>query len=92
MHHTTYSAVRAGDGGVLLSRFGRLARFAGSSEGPQVEYLTFAPADAGREVSMVDGGNGAKVIHLRPPLTDRGRHDRERARGDARRSSSAHAV
>ena len=64
--HTTHTAGGAGDGGVLPSRFGRLAHFPGSSEGPQVEYLTFAPADAGREASMVDGGNGAKVIHLRP--------------------------
>ena len=56
----------AGDGGVQPSRSGRLARFAGKGEGPQVEHLTFAPADAGREASMVDGGDGAKVIHLRP--------------------------
>ncbi len=61
--HTTHSA---GGAGVLPSRFGRLARFAGSSEGARVEHLTSAPADAGREASMVDGGDGAKAIHLRP--------------------------
>lgn len=63
--HTTHSAGDTDDGGVLPSRFGRLARFVGSSEGPQVRYLTFAPADAGREASMVDGGNGVKVLQLR---------------------------
>lgn len=56
----------ARNGGVLPSRFGRLARFAGRSEGPQVAYLTFAPADADREASMVDGGDGADATHLRP--------------------------
>ena len=63
--HTTHSAGDADDGGVLPLQCGRLARFAGSSEGPQVRCLTFAPADAGREASMVDGGNGAKVTQLR---------------------------
>ena len=64
--HTTHSAGGGGDGGVLPSRSGRLARSAGGREGPQVEYLAFAPPDAGREASMVDGGNGAKVVRLRP--------------------------
>ncbi len=31
-----------------------------------MKYLTFAPADASREASMVDGGHGANAIHFRP--------------------------
>ncbi len=61
-----HRASGAGGDGVLPLRSGRSARFAGSSEGRQVEYLAFAPAYAGRGAQVVDGGNRAKVVHLRP--------------------------
>ncbi|MBD0272352.1 MAG: hypothetical protein ICV73_10530, partial [Acetobacteraceae bacterium] len=53
----------AGAGGVLLSQPGRLARFAGNSDGAQVEYLAPAPAGAGREARLVGGGDNAEVVY-----------------------------
>ena len=59
----TYSAAGAGAGGGVLSQAGRLARFAGSNDGLQVEYLTPAPADTGREARLVGGGEDAQVVY-----------------------------
>ena len=59
-----YSTGGAGGGG-LLSQPGRLARFTGSSDGIQVEYLTPAPAGPGREAWMVGGGDNAEVLYIR---------------------------
>ena len=59
----TYSTGGAGGGGVL-TQSGRLARFAdGQGDGGlQVEYLTPAPADPGREAWLVGGGDNAEVV------------------------------
>jgi uncharacterized membrane protein len=59
----TYSTGGAGGGGVL-TQSGRLARFAGGQGdgGLQVEYLTPAPADPGREAWLVGGGDNAEVV------------------------------
>ena len=61
----TYSTGGAGSGNsVLLSQPGRLARFAGGhGDGQLVEYLTPAPAGAGREASLVGGGDNAEVVY-----------------------------
>ena len=62
----TYSTGGAGGGGVL-TQSGRLARFAGGQGdgGLQVEYLTPAPADPGREAWLVGGGDNADVVYDR---------------------------
>ena len=62
----TYSTGGAGGGGTVHSQSGRLARFAGSNDGTQVEYLTPAPAEVGREAWLVGGGDGAEVVYVRP--------------------------
>ena len=59
----TYSTGGAGAGGGVLSQAGRLARFAGSNDGLQVEYLTPAPADTGREARLVGGGEDAQGVY-----------------------------
>ena len=59
----TYSTGGAGGGGTLHSQSGRLARFAGSNDGLQVEYLTPAPADTGREARLLGGGDNAEVVY-----------------------------
>ena len=59
----TYSTGGTGGGGTLHSQSGRLARFAGSNDGLQVEYLTPAPADTGREAQLVGGGDNAQVVY-----------------------------
>ena len=58
-----YSAGGAGGGMTLHSQSGRLARFAGSNDGLQVEYLAPAPADTGREARLVGGGEDAEVVY-----------------------------
>ncbi len=58
-----YSAGGAGGGTALLSQAGRPARFAGNSDGPQVEYTAPAPADTGREARLVGGGDNAEVVY-----------------------------
>ena len=58
----TYSAGGAGGGGGVLTQSGRLARFSGSNDGLQVEYLGPAPADTGREARLVGGGEDAQVV------------------------------
>ena len=59
-----YSTGGAGAGGGVLSQSGRLARFAGShGDGLLVEYLTPAPAGAGREARLVGGGEDAQVVY-----------------------------
>ncbi len=58
-----YSAGGAGGGTALLSQAGRPARFAGNSDGPQVEYTAPAPADTGREARLVGGGEDAQVVY-----------------------------
>ncbi len=62
----TYSTGGAGGGSMVHSQAGRLARVTGSSDGPQVEYLTPAPAEAGREAWLIGGGDGAEVVYVRP--------------------------
>jgi hypothetical protein len=58
-----YSTGGAGGGGVL-TQSGRLARFASTDgDGPLVEYLTAAPAGAGREARLVGGGEDAQVVY-----------------------------
>ena len=59
----TYSAGGAGGGGGPLVQSGRLAGFEGSSDGLQVEYLTPAPAGAGRKAQLVGGGDNAQVVY-----------------------------
>jgi hypothetical protein len=44
------------------SQSGRLARFAGNSDGLQVEYLTSAPANPGPSARLV-GGDNAEVVY-----------------------------
>ena len=60
----TYSTGGAGAGSGVLTQSGRLARFAGcqGDGGLQVEYLTPAPADPGREAWLVGGGDNAEVV------------------------------
>ena len=61
-----YSTGGAGAGGGVLSQSGRLARLAGTDDGPQVEYLTPASADPGREAWIVGGGDNTEVVYVRP--------------------------
>ena len=62
----TYSAGGAGGGMTVHSQSGRLARFAGShGDGALVEYLTPAPAEAGREAWLLGGGDNAEVVYDR---------------------------
>ena len=63
----TYSTGGAGAGSGVLSQSGRLARFAGGhgEGGLQVEYLTPAPADTGREAWLVGGGENTEVVYDR---------------------------
>ena len=63
----TYSTGGAGAGSGVLAQSGRLARFAGGQGegGLQVEYLTPAPADTGREAWLVGGGDSAEVVYDR---------------------------
>ena len=61
-----YSAGGAGGGSGVLTQSGRLAGFAGShGDGSLVEYLTPAPAEAGREAWLIGGGDNAQVVHDR---------------------------
>ena len=63
----TYSTGGAGGGSIpLLSQPGRLARFAGGhGDGQLVEYLSPAPAGAGREGWLLGGGDNAEVVYGR---------------------------
>ena len=61
----TYSAGGAGGGMATHSQSGRLARFAGSNDGLQVEYLTSAPANPGPHARLVGGGDNAEVVYDR---------------------------
>ncbi len=61
----TYSTGGAGAGSILPSQSGRLARFAGSNDGLQVEYLTPAPSNPGRVASLLGGGDNAEVVYGR---------------------------
>ncbi len=59
----TYSTGGASAGGGVLTQSGRVARFAGSNDGLQVEYLTPAPAEAGRETRLVGSGEDTQVVY-----------------------------
>ncbi len=61
----TYSAGGAGGGMTLHSQSPRLARFAGSNDGLQVEYLTPASANPGPQARLVGGGDNAEVVYNR---------------------------
>ena len=61
----TYSTGGAGGGMAFNSQSGRLARFAGNSDGAQVEYLTSAPANPGPSARLVGGGDNAEVVYDR---------------------------
>ena len=61
----TYSTGGAGGGMATHSQSGRLARFTGSSDGLQVEYLTSAPANPGPSARLVGGGDNAEVVYDR---------------------------
>ena len=61
----TYSAGGAGGGMATHSQSGRLARFAGNSDGLQVEYLTPAAANPGPHARLVGGGDNAEVVYDR---------------------------
>ena len=50
---------------MLPSQPARPARFAGNSDGEQVEYLAPAPPDPGREAWMLGGGGDAEVVYGR---------------------------
>ena len=61
-----HSTGGAGGGGMAThSQSGRLARFSGSSDGLQVEYLTSAPANPGPSARLVGGGDNAEVVYDR---------------------------
>ena len=59
----TYSAGGAGGGMTFHAQSGRLARFAGNNDGPQVEYLTPASANPGPQARLVGGGDNAEVVY-----------------------------
>ena len=59
----TYSAGGAGGGMATHSQSGRVARFAGSNDGLQVEYLTPVPANPGPAARLVGGGDNAEVVY-----------------------------
>ena len=61
----SYSTGGAGGGMATHSQSGRLARFTGNSDGPQVEYLTSAPANPGPSARLVGGGDNAEVVYDR---------------------------
>ena len=61
----TYSTGGAGGGMATHSQSGRLARFAGSDDGLQVEYLTPAAANPGPSARLVGGGDNAEVVYGR---------------------------
>ena len=62
----TYSTGGAGGGGMAThSQSGRLARFADTNDGPQVEYLTSAPANPGPSARLLGGGYNAQVVYDR---------------------------
>ena len=61
----TYSTGGAGGGMAFHSQSGRLARFAGNSDGAQVEYLTSTPANPGPSARLVGGGDNAEVVYDR---------------------------
>ena len=61
----TYSTGGAGGGMATHSQSGRLARFTGSNDGLQVEYLTSAPANPGPSARLVGGGDNAEVVYDR---------------------------
>ncbi len=61
----TYSAGGAGGGMATHSQSGRLARFAGSDDGLQVEYLSSVPANPGPPARLVGGGDDAEVVYGR---------------------------
>ena len=61
----TYSTGGAGGGIATHSQSGRLARFTGSNDGLQVEYLTSAPANPGPSARLVGGGDNAEVVYDR---------------------------
>ena len=60
-----YSTGGAGGGMATHSQSGRLARFAGSNDRLQVEYLTSAPANPGPHARLVGGGDNAEVVYDR---------------------------
>ena len=59
----TYSAGGAGGGMAFHSQSGRAARFAGNSDGLQLEYLTPVPANPGPAARLVGGGDNAEVVY-----------------------------
>ena len=61
----TYSSGGAGGGMATHSQSGRAARFAGNSDGPQVEYLPPVPANPGPAARLVGGGDNAEVVYGR---------------------------
>ncbi len=61
----TYSTGGAGGGSSVNSQSARLARFAGNSNGAQVEYLASAPANPGPSARLVGGGDNAEVVYDR---------------------------
>jgi hypothetical protein len=61
----TYSAGGAGGGMATHSQSGRVARFAGNSDGLQVEYLAPASSNPGPSARLVGGGDNAEVVYDR---------------------------
>ena len=61
----TYSGGGAGGGMAFHSQSGRAARFAGNSDGLQVEYLTPVPANPGPAARLVGGGDNLEVVYSR---------------------------
>ena len=61
----TYSTGGAGGGMATHAQSERLARFSGSNDGLQVEYLTSAPANPGPSARLVGGGDNAEVVYDR---------------------------
>ena len=57
------SATLSGGGMATHSQSERLARFADTNDGLQVEYLTSAPANPGPSARLVGGGDNAEVVY-----------------------------
>jgi hypothetical protein len=62
-----YSPAGAGAGTGVAAQPGRVARIVRNDGGrPQIENVTPAPAQRGREAWLLGGGDGARVVYASP--------------------------
>ena len=62
-----YGSTGAGAGAGVAAQPGRVARIVGNDgDGPQIEYLTPAPAQRGREAWLLGGGDEGRVVYESP--------------------------